>query len=265
MEVANMKRILLLFLISLVGFCSHLQAQEVEHRPFAEDHKQWVYDHMDFPGKKIRVYYTDGDTLVGTQRCFKLYSYQQEENVEVKYEGAIYDEGKKSYLIASGETEPRLLLDFSVAAGDVFPVGDDDLCVEKDTVKASNGILYRALYVYNITQSQQKVDYETSEGWWIEGIGAISPYLTVPTYFSPFDHRLLAACYVDGKQIFGDETYTLDIKNSSPVFKQSGMVDESVYDLSGRRVMQNNKVPGSQGNSLPKGIYILNGRKFVVK
>ena len=76
--------------------------------------------------------------------------------MEVKYEGAIYDEGKKSYLIASGETEPRLLLDFSVAAGDIFPVGDDDLRVEKDTVKASNGILYRALYVYNITQSQQK-------------------------------------------------------------------------------------------------------------
>ena len=39
----------------------------------------------------------------------------------------------------------------------------------------------------------------------------------------------------------------------------------AVYDLSGRRVSQSNKVTKSQGNNLPKGIYIQNGKKFVVR
>lgn len=39
----------------------------------------------------------------------------------------------------------------------------------------------------------------------------------------------------------------------------------AVYDLQGRRVSQSNKVTKSQGNNLPKGIYIQNGKKFVVR
>jgi hypothetical protein len=39
----------------------------------------------------------------------------------------------------------------------------------------------------------------------------------------------------------------------------------AVYDLSGRRVSQSDKATKSQGNNLLKGIYIQNGKKFVVR
>lgn len=44
----------------------------------------------------------------------------------------------------------------------------------------------------------------------------------------------------------------------------SELTIDNYYDLSGRRV-QSNKVTGAQSNMLPKGIYIVNGKKMVVK
>ena len=51
----------------------------------------------------------------------------------------------------------------------------------------------------------------------------------------------------------------------SPVTAPSSTSDTKVYDLSGRRVSQSNKITKSQSNKLPKGVYIQNGKKVVIK
>ena len=86
---------------------------------------------------------------------------------------------------------------------------------------------------------------------------------------------------VDGKDVYlgtdqgllkySDGEYTLFDFSNSPALVENAVVQSSlgvqnpVYDLSGRQVGQGNKMTEYQGNKLPKGIYIQNGRKFVVK
>lgn len=135
-----------------------------------------------------------------------------------------------------------------------------------------NNELYRYLKLYNITRSKEANEATTI--WWIEGIGALSPYLSRSTYNDKRDPRELVACYVDQELVYYNESYTLDV----PSLRQTVYADKSLYDLSGRRVGQDDKGlracspehlrsarTHSQTSSLPKGIYIQNGRKFVVK
>ena len=103
----------------------------------------------------------------------------------------------------------------------------------------------------------------------VEGVGCVNAggapfaYLCHPAYTSPVDYVTLLETYYDAE---GHRVYmaTLEqlceklLAGVKPVVSQStNHLDASaVYDLQGRRV---------DGRSLPKGIYIQGGRKFVVK
>ena len=250
-----MRRVLLFALLLLPQL---LQAQEVFSHPFSEDNKVWRHEHMDFPGKYTRHNYTDGDTIIGDHQCYKLYACETSRNTPAKYEGAIYDEGRKTYIIKAGDTEPQLLYNFDVAEGDVFTLDGEELRVEKDTIMEFNNELYRNIKLFNITKSQGLAEYEAVSVWWIEGIGAITPYLTRPTYWSAYDHKSLAACYVNQELVYYNEAYTLDV----PILRQTADADNSLYDLSGRKLPS---LQGGVGGRLHKGVYIQGGKKFVVK
>ena len=64
--------------------------------------------------------------------------------------------------------------------------------------------------------------------------------------------------------VFNSTEGSLSISDGINTIDQASAAS-AVYDLSGRRVSQSNKVTKSQGNNLPKGIYIQNGKKFVVR
>ena len=56
---------------------------------------------------------------------------------------------------------------------------------------------------------------------------------------------------------YADETNGIDIIDNSNLDEKSGMKDDgSVFDLQGRKVLN---------GSLPKGVYIVNGKKIVSK
>ena len=242
-----MRRILLFALLLLPQL---LQAQEVFSRPIAEDHKVWRHENMELPGNRTRLTYTEGDTILANQHYFKYYTCNTFGSNIGYYEGAIYDEGRKTYIIKAGETEPQLLYNFDVVVGDVITINGDELCVEKDTIMELNNELYRYLKLYNITRSKEA--NETTSVWWIEGIGALTPYLSHSTYCEKRDTRKLVACYVDQELVYYDEDYTLDV----PILWQTTNTDNSLYDLSGRRVKK---------GELHKGVYIQGRKKFVVK
>lgn len=64
--------------------------------------------------------------------------------------------------------------------------------------------------------------------------------------------------------VFNSTEGSLSISDGINTIDQASAAS-AVYDLQGRRVSQSNKVTKSQGNNLPKGIYIQNGKKFVVR
>ena len=245
-------------------------AQEVESRPFAEDHKVWIYQHYYFPQKYHSKYYTEGDTVIANIPCFKLYGEKKEEN-GIVYLGGIYDQEKKSYWIPEGEVIPRLLLDFSREAGDVFMIGNDNLLVEKDTVMVfgdATGLMYpcqyRVFLIYNKTQSYDEGrDYNLSKGYWIEGVGSTAPYYFYPSYWDGYNYNRMAACLVNGGLIYCDEEY-VPVTNHIESHKKNPKNNLLFYDLQGR-MLQSNKATKLQNNTLLKGVYIVNGKKVVIK
>ena len=64
-------------------------------------------------------------------------------------------------------------------------------------------------------------------------------------------------------QIVFDDSETNSIGNASYLKAESEVRDNKVYDLSGRKVAE---LPtGSVSSTLPKGMYIVNGKKIIVK
>ena len=261
-----MKRILFLLLMFLADSASWAQVQEVWHRPFAEDHKVWLYQHLDFPWKYEWEYYSDGDTIIGGKECYRIFLHQGWRENEDDYVGAIYDDGGKSYIILSDETTPKMLFDFDAVLGDTLNVEESVLIVKHDTIVNSCNRDYRVLFLFNSSNSyddSQGGNY--SAGEWIEGIGSTAPYFVYSVGWSGYDHRALCACFVEGEKVYECPWYVPDPTTIRVPATKKRQAAYSVFDLQGRKVSQSNKVSEYQGNKLPKGIYIQNGRKFVIK
>ena len=260
-----MKRILLFALLLLPQL---LQAQELYSRPFSEDHKVWLYQIPYNPLKYHKEYFTEGDTIIDGRVCLKVYLRQEG---KVKYDCSIYDEGRRTFVIDPGQTVPRLLYDFGVTTNDEITVlngiHDLNLRVEKDTLIESNGSLFKVLTMYNIDypDNPSDPDYFTApyRGYWIEGIGGSTRYFPYSAWWDGFNHMYFCACFVDGELVFNDDSYVpvadaIVLTASSPAKGRSPL-----YDFSGRRVIT---LPESYTPTLlRKGIYIMNGKKVVVK
>ena len=208
-----MKKKNLMLLLLLFTPASWLRAQEVETRPFSENHKTWLYQVYWNPTEYHKEYFTEGDTLIGGRECFKVYL--REEHV-VSYECAIFDEGKKTYVIDPGETTPRLLYDFGVTVGNDLTVknGNDllHIRVDKDTLIESNGKTFRELTLRNVDYPDDPSDpdyYTTSSvGSWIEGIGGSGRYFPYSAWWDGYNHMFFTACFVDGALVYSNEFYS---------------------------------------------------------
>ena len=253
-----MRRILLFALLLLPQL---LQAQEVFSRPIAEDHKRWVYQF--FPTQiYCEEYFTDGDTIIGDYHAYRLYDYNYEPK-GIKYMGAIYDEGRKTYIIDAKTTEPRILLDFDVTVGDTLLLRNQQVIVRKDTIGSIKGQFYRLLYLYNKTKSEANDGFDPSSGYWIEGVGSLAPNFCSSASWSAWHHVRLDQCYVDDELFF--QLADLDsptVEAIKGITNSIAPYDNSLYDLSGRKLPS---LQGGVGGRLHKGVYIQGGKKFVVK
>ena len=255
-----MRKVLLFAMLLLPQL---LVAQDVYHK-FTENHKVWKYVMVARPEYDYE-FYTDGDTIIGGQVSIKLFSNNYRETSGY-YEGALYDEGTKTYFCQAGENEFKLLIDFSISVGDTLRNGY--AYVESEKVEEKDEHSFRTLRCYH-----KEYDVESDSinsryvGYLIEGIGSTGPYLLYPIYWSSWDWRRLAACFVDGKLIYHTSYYDpskieeINAPSSSHSFKSN---NNAVYDLSGRRVANSSEFQGSSFR-LPKGVYIQGGKKFVVK
>ncbi len=65
-----MKRLVFLFIASLMA---HYSALAETILPFVQDGKVWVYDVSNFIYDWEETFSLEGDTLIGTRNCLKLY------------------------------------------------------------------------------------------------------------------------------------------------------------------------------------------------
>ena len=149
-----------------------------------------------------------------------------------------------------------ILYDYNAHVGDAY-LGRADITVEqKGDTTLADGQAHRLL----VLSTGHRL---------VEGIGCVNAggapfaYLCHPAYTSPVDNVTLLETYYDaeGHRVYVNSRERLCdeiLAGVKPVVSQStNRTDASaVYDLQGRRM---------DGRSLPKGIYIQGGRKFVVK
>ena len=263
-----MKKVLLFAMLLLPQL---LVAQDVYHT-FTENHKVWVYIH---PNKHSTYqFYTDGDTIVAGYDCMKLYSDNYVGNSGIKeyghYHGALFDEGKKTYLIEAGSEMPRLLQDFDMEEGDSITGSNRNFAVNKIDTVSFEGRNFRRIAV-----SSEEISWNPYTGYCYEGIGSSGSYFLTPLYMSHWHPTRFGACYLDGELLFCDVDYWGErILEVIDEFKDiiSGInkvtyvapANNAIYDLSGRRVANSSEFQGSSFR-LPKGVYIQNGKKVVVK
>ena len=286
-----MKRILTIsWILSALWISAVGQTSQLEYLPFAQDGKIW--------GTQVglimeNVYYNeiDGDTVIDGENWKKVYNYVFPKTRYCSYYAAIRDVGKQVYAIAKGHNRPRLLYDFGLKVGDIVKCGVEGntfgclldqneepdtllgfpfvsyLKVERiDTVKA-RGLEHRRFTLTLLDafrESYMKGEEAVIDNVvWIEGIGSgagpFSPWIPLPPYTT-----FLQGCELDGTCLFGyPDFYDADISDSvgSTYYKES--YDSSSFDLSGRRLSES--PAGSVPSVLPKGVYIRDGRKVLVK
>ncbi len=232
------------------------------YQPLVEDGKKWVYRGQSDVTAQTWVVTMElkGDTLVAGRKCLKLYGYNLLNRGHDEYLGALMEENRVVSCFLPGRVEPETVYDFGLRGGDegAFFCSDDNRSFDMTNIGDFYDVVDGSL-VHGVLMFYP----ESSLSWswmnlWIEGAGCM--------------HGLLQPCF--GDRIGGD---TMELRwcgvNGQQIYRGIGYITEAVagitepstntqhlsptYDLQGRRM--------AEGQPLQPGIYVKDGRKFVVK
>jgi hypothetical protein len=264
------------------------QDSHLDYRPFAQDSKTWE---TQVGGIKENVYGNriEGDTVINGESWKKVYNYVGFQDFGMTYYVALCDVGQKVYAIAKGSTRPRLLYDFSLKEGNTVRCGMEgnvfccllDKGEQPDTllgfpfesylkVESIDTITYREQAFRRFTLTLLDAYHEPLRNGeeaifgnvvWIEGVGSgagpFSPWVPLPT-----EGCIYQGCELN-KQYLCTDFYGNYVPAGIGKIQHQGNVNDASYDLSGHRVSVSSA--SSVSSVLPKGVYIQNGKKFVVK
>ena len=181
-----------------------------------------------------------GDTTINEIIYKKYYE-------DGEYQGAFREEGKRIYFCKVNQE--MLYYDFNLKENDVFIY--DYIVIQEDFIVSYDQKLKR-LGLHSDSDAPGIISY------WIEGVGGLEG----PQYpfYANRDGNVsitLISCHVGNQYLYHNtETKVESSPNISPI--GSG----TVYDLQGRKTLT--PLPHN-GESLPKGIYIRNGKKIINK
>ncbi len=283
-----MKKVLLFAMLLLPQLLA-AQDSHLDYRPFAQDSKTWE---TQVGGIKENVYGNriEGDTVINGESWKKVYNYVGFQDFGMTYYVALCDVGQKVYAIAKGSTRPRLLYDFSLKEGNTVRCGMEgnvfccllDKGEQPDTllgfpfesylkVESIDTITYREQAFRRFTLTLLDAYHEPLRNGeeaifgnvvWIEGVGSgagpFSPWVPLPT-----EGCIYQGCELN-KQYLCTDFYGNYVPAGIGKILRQGKENDASYDLSGRRVANCSEFQGSSFR-LPKGVYIQNGKKFVVK
>ena len=245
-------------LYSADDFEQHLNAKP-PYRQLAEDKKVWYC--ASFPSGTNRKianhyqYFTDGDTLINGQDCYKLYGQNHYMSGKVEYLCGIYEKDRQVWFIEKGSETPRLLYDFSMDYGDSMELSFEN-------IEGRGGTMTKQGDEYFVHDQQLWHAHLYGKGPSVEGVGSTHGLLTPLQVGVTGGEWKLLLCTVNGEVLYDSHLLDRDevLSVSSPETPVKKGISKNVYDLSGRRVSVS-----SVSSVLPKGVYIQNGKKVVVR
>lgn len=170
------------------------------YRPFIEEGKRWTYvrtpDHPAY-SPYFYEYYLEGDTVIGGQKCLKLFSENEYNDNKVIYKGSLYEEDKKVYAFLPEQGTADLLYDFGCEVDDEICVSEGRMLVTDIIQREYDGMTLR---FYNLLWLSDDGMHNVDGCVWVEGIGGLIDFFqTVPTIGSS---KWLYRCEVNGEALY---------------------------------------------------------------
>ena len=207
------KRHLILFFASLMAHYG-VQAQTI--CPMLQDGKVWTYEATNFIYDWEETYSLEGDTVIGSRNCLKLYFTCLFYSQDHLYKGAMYEKGGQVYIIAPSSTTPALLYDFSSKPGTTIKVGEYEIKIEEKKLVKYRGEYLRVVD-YSVTEDEYD-DFEVFKG--VEGIGYLVGGLTsILDGYVPGNTggaRYLKMCTMSGEVIFDSDDFNASSETVTP-------------------------------------------------
>ena len=182
------------------------------YRPLVEEGKRWTYvysyDHPAYSPYNY-WYYLHGDTVIGGQKCLKMFSENYNNDNIVRYEGSLYEENKKVYAFFPEHDTADLLYDFDCEVDDEIRTSEGRMLVTDIVQDESGDKIMRTYHLFWFSDDGNRY----IEGCtWIEGIGScIDLFQTVPTYGNASG---LYRCEVNGEIL-----YPFVLPDPSPAYR----------------------------------------------
>ena len=233
-------------------------ADQKAYRPLVVEGKEWRYT-KESDGQQDGKGYVSlvirGDTVINGTAYKKLLF---EDDGETTYWAAIRENDRKIDFISYGSDAVVHYYDFNLHYGDLIEHnGSTYKLLDEQYVDVSGG----QFHVMELWYEMSGGKYVSSDIW-IEGIGNLSGLLDITGNWFPFVFPMgsgmgqFTSCYESGRCIFSVEDFMKQRVAFIKTITTRGS-DGHTYDLQGHRM--------AEGKPLQRGIYVKDGRKFVVK
>ena len=157
-----------MFILSCISFV-YAQEKTDNYRPFIEEGTTWTvsyWRYFDTEAFRTDVYSIKGDTIIGSLTCSKLLTGDQ-------FVGALYEEGRKVWLIKPGETAMTLLYDFGAKVGDELLLNGKTAAKVTDVRTIDyHGRQMRCISFEDESSTWDGQNDDISQSVWIEGVGS---------------------------------------------------------------------------------------------
>jgi hypothetical protein len=278
--------------VFLIGFlyCLFLQANaQILTNTIVNDNSSWaILGYGVCPECPVwtQYVYFEGDSIVAGDSYKKVFSCEDKLHENIKYEGLIREQNKKTYFIPAFSEKEYLLYDFSLEEGMTFECHNSLssqeiqlLEVKNSDLVEINGVFKKRLQLTYFPSSSNNYIIDT----WIEDIGSVSGILsphylvldgaifTLLCYYQNneliYKNPAYSECYYDKKEdVTSVRTIMIDDCNLFPnpvdnIFEISCLNNATsrieIFDNGGRQVYSQTGKNTIDVSSFSKGLYLI--------
>ena len=229
--------------------------------------------------------YFNGDSIVAGYSYKKIFSCDDKLHENIKYEGLIREQNKKTYFIPANSVKEYLLYDFSLEKGMNFEYMETPEYPVSLYVKNVNFVEINGIQLKQIQLAEVSVpDYGAIRVTWIEKIGSLRGLFNPCGVLDPGAKRELFCYFQNNELVYKNPTYfecyydkaediitsmqtlTIDDYNVYPnpvddiltIFSSNNSISYiEIFDILGKKIYNHTYTDTIDVSSFPEGLYIL--------
>ena len=192
-----------IFLISFIS-CLVLQNIQASNNTIVNDNSSWAtLGYAVCPECPVwtQYVYFDGDSIVASNSYKKVFSCEDKLHENIKYEGLVREQNKKTYFIPVNSETEYLLYDFSLEEGMIFNYMEIPEYPVSFYTKYVSSVNINGVYLKQIQFTEPPPYDDIVRATWIEKIGSLNGLFYPCGMLAPGSKRELL-CYYQNDELF---------------------------------------------------------------